>query len=369
MNRSLHRSSLHVGFKRYSSSYLKEPFDIGYPRGSDQEAILRIRNVVFPSKKLSPLDFFVKEGNDKSSWADLNLYKQSKYVNMASRGEYKYTSPKPELSSGYTLFRALNKHIKSKKTADVRWLRLSSKGRETYTMDDNFIEKAHKELVRQWEGWEIVEYLKNGNFDGDANSEFNPFPYLGLYPWEIITDKLILGAKYQELFEFEIDYYDRLIYEALSGRSRCISDMYRGDTDAKTASGYAKLSELEKLQYEARHLKRVKHLEKNRLTSSPILPFMQYVRQLKKDDLNSSLPYRKLVSKAGKLWRELPPEEKTPYKQDFNPNSLEYVHGRLQQKVEITMSYIFEVVGVEGVDSGYDWKEDMENKERWKRVD
>ncbi|CAH2355109.1 hypothetical protein CLIB1423_21S02014 [[Candida] railenensis] len=367
MYRSLNRS-LYVSFRRYSSAYIREPFRIGYPRGFNQEAIGRIRNDVFPSEKLSPLDYFIKEGNDEQSWADLNLYERSKYVNMVSQGEHKYTSPKPELSSGYNLFRALNKHIRSKKTADVRWSRLSNKGRETYTKDANFIEKAHRELVRQWEGWEIVEYLKNGNFDADAHSKFNPFPYSGLYPWEVITDKLISGRKYQELFEFEADYYDRLIYEAFSGRSRCINDMYRDDTDAKTASGYAKLSASEKLQYEARHLRRLNHLEKNRLTSSPISPFMQFVRQLKKEDSNSLLPYRKLVSKAGELWRELSPEEKAPYKRDINPNSLEYVHGRLQQKVEITMSYIFEVGGVEGVDASYDWKEDMESKERWKRV-
>lgn len=109
-------------------------------------------------------------------------------------------------------------------------------------------------------------------------------------------------------------------------------------------------------------------MESNRPVSKTTLPFILYVKQLNKDDQYASLSYKQLVSKAAESWRKLTPEEKQVYKPEISSNSIEYSYDQLQQKVAIVMRYIYEVGGVEGVGSDYNWREDMQSKEQWKQL-
>lgn len=116
--------------------------------------------------------------------------------------------PRPEYATGIKLF-ARQTQIQSRSHIRREWSRLSQTERQFYETDADF-DKLYQQLVRQWRGYEVVEHLKQY----DSLRYWNPFPFLGLFPWEIVRDKLKNSRNNRDKFGFETDYYDILIREA-----------------------------------------------------------------------------------------------------------------------------------------------------------
>lgn len=334
--------------------WTKEPFDIGYPLLSDQ--LLQVRKKVvdklFNTKPITAFEKF-KQDHRLEEWDQLTYSDQLEYEISAIQSNPSHFVQKPVDVRGIDLLQ-LETGIKTKHNLVKKWNSLTRSDQERLTQGPRH-SKLFQERLRIWRGYEIVEYLKQ-NLD---HYNYNPWPLLGLYPWEIVKDKL---RNKQKLLEFEYDYYDVLIKEAFGRNStRQASHIfftdYRTDDSAITRSDlmdkYNKLPPEKVDYYKSKHEKRKQQAI---LGKSPInlIAFHNFYYK----NYHQSV-YRPLLH-ATMDWNGA---DKTPYKpqnSDFGKTRI-YKEQLLDLKTQVVMDYLYYTGGVIGAPPNFNWLANMKS--------
>lgn len=362
-------------FRRFASHYLsnlylKEPYTIGYPTNvAIEREVESLKVRVFQSK--SPEELYSDTDPAGKPWSQLTLYEQSKYSDLAVKIKPKYTSSIPERVSGFSLFRELHSYISTESVVSKNWHALDQKYRDIYS-DPLYVDRAFKERMRIWQGYEIVHHLKL-----QSNPPVNPFVYLGLYPWEVVTHKLRSRTKKKQ-YSFEIDYYDRLIKESFRRFPRTALNIFYNDlrhiapdrakfTYQTVETLFKKrLSEQERNFYKEKCQNHNHFQLTNRAVGRGSNKFLRYVLELQGDQKFRNYAYSDIVKVASEHWKGFKDDEKNKYKYALTGSSRENQDLILKQKVDIVMRYIYEVGGVIDIPADYNWREDMKVKENWK---
>lgn len=367
-----------------SEKWTKEPFDIGYPVSTTQiqHDSKIIREKLFPAKELSEYDYFAKDPHrevNSDHWSQLDNDQTSKYQKLADENRPQYVHPKPKFVTGFDLFKI---ELMLQANQKKYWSSLSKEDKERYN-NSKVNEYLHNEKIRIWQGYEIVEYLKRYL----QTYMHNPYPLLGLYPWEIIKDKL---RDKRVVYEFERDYYDTLIKETFGRNSqRRALQIYYTDAKYQLADevlNYATVSRmfrdlpshqkdyyLEKERKRQEHSKKVKNFPYKKSTA-----YLRYAKEFSRtyepsgeelmsvdSKVSSKNIYKMAITKAaGREWRKLSEEEKQSYESNdmLSSNTRLYKEMILDWKVSMVMDYIYDVGGVTGLNEPYDWRADMHSK-------
>ncbi|CUM50577.1 unnamed protein product [Debaryomyces tyrocola] len=367
-----------------SEKWTKEPFEIGYPVSTSQvkEDSKLLRQKLFPATCLTEYDHFVQDSNrefELNEWNQLDSDQIYKYQKMVDDDKPQYVHPKPQYATGFELFKIelqLNRNEKN------YWSMLSSRDKEGY-YNSQIVERLYNERLRIWMGYEIVAYLKRNL----SKYMFNPYPLLGLYPWEIIKDKLRVKG---DIHDFEKDYYDTLIKEAFGRNSQrkalqiyYTDILHEIDDDnlyyAKVEKMFSSLPPPKKQYYLDKERKRQEHAMKIRLRPyKQKTPYLKFLVQFSKiyeptneelNNLNSKASennMKKLATTkaAAREWKTFTEEQKKLYEDvdKVSSNTRLYKEKILDWKVEMVMDYIYEMGGVYGLQSSYNWREDMHEK-------
>ncbi|ODV77608.1 uncharacterized protein CANTADRAFT_56550, partial [Suhomyces tanzawaensis NRRL Y-17324] len=345
-------------FIRHKSHYLstkwtKEPFSIGYPCNKDSPLRATTHQHLFPDKIATAYDYFIEE-HLPNEWPHISYDEYSRYHRMAIEQGPSYITPPPTPSAGLGLLKSLTGN-RTKNGVVGLWKRLSPEERNRLETPTKW---QYQQQLRVWKGYEVVEYLKRLL---DDNLRWNPYPLLGLYPWEIIKDKLRKKAA----FQFEFDYYDTLIREAFGRNSaRKAKHIFYTDlvhNNPQQHYTWGKVDKLFKqLVPESRsyyHEKEARRLEQSTLTRSPYhsLLFHRYLDQ----HANSTRP----LLDAARGWALLDNNAKRAGEMDRKTtNSRRYKEQLLDIKTAIVMDYLYYTGGVEGIDSDYCWVTDRASK-------
>lgn len=311
-----------------STQWLKEPFDIGYPRAS-KEAL--------PKAPTS----------STASTASTTSTAPTAPNAPLESSDYTPIYPRPVDCRGIDLY-GVQSQISSKSYLKQKWNNLDETTRRKF-IDGPNIDRLYRERLRIWKGYETVEYRKR------YHSSWNPYPSLGLFPWEIVKDKL---RHKKQLFDFELDYYDVLIKEAF-GRNALRTAKHIFYTDychncpdkvswTKLQKEYAKIDPTYYVEKEAR---RQEQALMNRTKYG--LGFMRFYETI----LNSTNSPRPLLE-ACRKWEYL---GKVPQKDRAYTSSTEYREKLLDIKTSIVMDYIYYTGGVIGADK-YHWVQDRQQK-------
>lgn len=281
----------------------------------------------------------------------------------------KYSQPIPRDISGFELFRA-HAGLQDQKFVRRLW-KLLPAGDRAYFEHPKSREWLYNERIRVWQGYEIVAHLKaTASHDG---VQMNPFAVLGLRPWEIIKDKVSLKTP---LEDFEVDYYDMVIGQALSRKRNTrtplgyflknqLSGVFGPLEGNKTSKGslrdqYTKMAPAEQLAYIKRAEKQEKYYEK---LGNGWKKLMHPYNQFRIHDTKAA-SHRSLTESA-LSWSLLSFEEQQQYgsKEAHLPTSPFYKNQIAQWKTEMVMKYVFDVAGAVGVQE-YDWRTDMAERTR-----
>jgi hypothetical protein len=232
----------------------------------------------------------------------------------------------------------------------MKWKRLSEEYKERLIKSEH-IDDLYKHRLRVWQGYEIVSYLKQ-RLDSHC---WNPYPLLGLYPWEIIIDKL---CNKRELYEFEYDYYDVIIKEAFERDYRknwqlYYSDYHEGNDEIdelQVKKLYNQLSSAEKSFYDEKEEIRKQHTT---MLYSPIksVGFRNFFR---KYDTTTRPLYHAILDwkKMGKLQDQYKTNAKAG-RSRANQYEVLYLN------MSIVMDYIYYCGGTIDQPTDYNWLKDM----------
>lgn len=174
---------------------LKFPLKIGYPLLNDIENTHDILSKVLieNDRKSHNIDYLV----DKFSISP-DLFQTPSF-------DFIFTEQKPQKLKGLDLFLYQYKYLKYiERQGRKRFENLKEEWRQPF-YDPTYIERTYDEKLRLWKGYQIVDFLKKY-----LNQSFNPYVYLNLRPWEIISDKVQLKTPN----DYEIDYYDIILENA-----------------------------------------------------------------------------------------------------------------------------------------------------------
>lgn len=331
-------------FKRISSQkcihWNKIPFDIGYPiLGPElQKEKQRISKFLFGSESIDYIN------------TDTSIYK-----------EFVYDQPKK--LHGYDLFSHEAQLVAKQKHPRI-WKELPEEKRSLFNSMSNDI---YIHQLRLWRGYEIVEYLKRY----ELNYSFNPYPLLGLYPWEVIKDKL---RTERPKYDFEVDFYDRLIDETFNRRVKRATSLYAARNDK---GRYDKLPMDEKSWYE-HFAERRKDLITNMVREpqyiSTYLKFYQQnyrnykpteedLLKVTQDGLSPKQQNVAATSTAAMLhWKRLTDSEKACYGSDKRIFSHKYKEEIIDWKLSAVMDYIYKVGFVKNSPTDYDWRSDYKHE-------
>lgn len=319
----------------------KTPFDLGYPILSSelQEEKHRIHKLLFGSQDLEYVD------------TNSSIYRE-------------FVHHQPTKLSGFDLF-SQQAQLLAKQKHKRLWKNLSDDTKQSFDTMKNDI---YLHLLRIWRGYEVVEYIKRY----ENKHRFNPYPLLGLYPWEIIKDKL--RAK-KSPHEFERDYYDNLISESFNRR------FMRPETLFRAQDGHGLFRELlveEKEQFVSLADRRNKfimstsrlpkyssgYLNFYKQNYSDYLPSPKEIRQVPDGKLSVHQRKNAAVSiAAANHWKGLSDHEKVQYSpQDKRIYSHKYKHEILDWKTSMVMDYIYSVGRVRHASLSYNWRNDIKGK-------
>jgi len=341
-------------FKRLSSwssrhGWLKLPFDIGYPVLSEALAKKKaeITEQLF-RQNLTASDYYEMEHPGKK-WHELSYAEQIPYEVRKASSAPTFTRAKPENVRGIDLL-AVQTGIASKQNLRLKWSRLSEQDKERLTKGEHN-DELYKQRLRVWQGYEIVNYLKQRL----GCHRWNPYPLLGLYPWEIIMDKL---SSKRQLYEFEYDYYDVIIKEAFDRDFRkswqlYYSDYHEGNDDideVQVRQLYSQLSSREKSYYDEKEQLRKQHTT---MLYSPIksVGFRNFFRTY---DATTRPLYHAILEwkKMGKLQDQYKTSARAGRSRANN-------YEVLCLNMSIVMDYIYYCGGTVDQPADYNWLEDM----------
>lgn len=269
--------------------------------------------------------------------------------------EFVHDQPVP--LDGYDLFQHEARLLSGQKHRKS-WLLLPKETRAKFVP---YEDSLFRQNLRVWRGYEVVEYIRRYEHE----YRYNPYPFLGLYPWEIIRDKL----KNRKRPKVDLDYYDVLISEFLNRGIRSplgLFTAYNGTKDFK------QLSELEQRHYRERAERRNAYLAELVQAPKYTSPYLAFCKknyrhyQPTEEDIEKvsnrlSLSRRKALAKyvaAAAHWRLLTKEQK----QEYSPGntlffSMKYTDEILDWKVSAVMDYLYRIGGVKDAPPGFDWQQ------------
>lgn len=243
----------------------------------------------------------------------------------------KFTSV-PRRLSGYDLFKRQQAHLVSTYQKQV-WDHLLDQDKHHFHSNPAG-DALFAQEVRVWKGYQIVSYLKNNAKSYDEI--FNPYPYLGLYPWEILYDKF---KNPQKVEAFEIDYYDCLArvktlvvaqvhYKDIRQRwQRLNSDHFTtqlfADVYLLGQSGYAGFW---KQQFGTYHL-------------------------------GNYQTRKQFTEQVVQRWKDLSETERSHYQNlpGVNPRSRLYKDTLVDRKVGRSLVFIYNILGADSLPLDFDW--------------
>lgn len=295
---------------------LAEPFNIGYPRTSQQSA--RYQELV---TRLFPEIEAIEQGDVPRLIAD-------KYIHRI-----------PTKAHGYELYR---QQARYKNSADFKriWNMFSEKDRNHFSSPNPEI---HKNNIRVWQGYEIVEHLRRTATD-DAQS--NPYPYSGLYPWEVLNDKVRHVVEESAL---EYDYFDEIAQSVKRLRGRIPSPNYF----ARLFHGRS-LSELspELQQHYIERAERERQFRSHTPARAPSSGWQLFIQQ---NGFPESETQGRTSSVLSAKWRGLSEQERASFINQHQGyiRTREYREALLDAKTSRILDYVYDVVGPK-----YDWRAD-----------
>lgn len=246
------------------------------------------------------------------------------------------STPPPENLRGFDLYHQIS-HSTRRNNSKARYKTLTGELKEQLESSPN-LDKLHQETLRVWKGYEIVLYIKR-NFPEHA---WNPFPFLGLYPREIIKDKLRLINNKPKLLVFKSDIYDLLIEESF-GPIRDLKLVYcsqvyhlQPDTSTKQFELLFKLltgKELERYQTQVEK-QSLQHMVKTAVSAKSSFYAYYYNKNGLLYDLAKS--WTAISKDDQKKWKL--PKELT--------STTEYFEKMLDLKTKVVLHYM-DIVGVD----------------------
>lgn len=350
-------------FRRYLSWYLpkkwsKEPYDVGYPVLSKelQQEKQRLFQKLFKSKPLKPFEYFQHDEiqHPDQKWDQTDYQDQLNYERIAVDNSPSYFYERPIDVRGIDLLK-LETNIGVKHNLLKKWRSLSIQDQARLNEGS---ETVYNHRIRIWQGYEVVEYLKQ-NLEMYSN---NPYLLLGLYPWEIIKDKL---RNKRNILEFEYDYYDILIKEAF-GRNSTRKPWHIFYTDYVNSHNtdinhdqmmklYHSLPESERDYYSNKY--------KNRqlqtiLQRSPInsIAFHNFYYKNFQNSNNRPLLNATIQWNSNQIDKNL----YKPQNSDFGKSRI-YREQLLDLKTQVVMDYIFYTGGSIGAPPNFNWLTNMKS--------
>ncbi|KAK6457553.1 uncharacterized protein RJT20DRAFT_149184 [Scheffersomyces xylosifermentans] len=334
-----------------STNWSKQPFDIGYPNTSESLLLKR--------KKVHEIMF--GNGIDSGIEANGDHLPEDDELNHLKKPLSEYHE-RPKDVTGIDLLAAETKY-KTRHHLKALWDKFSEKDIQRLNNSPNR-QFLYDERIRIWKGYEIVEHLKRYS----EEHRWNPYPLSGLYPWEVIKDKL---RNTKKLFAFEKDCYDVLIKEAFAGNNRrnayqiFFSDIknQKGISNRswiRVSAEYNRLSNERRAYYEEQEQKRKLFVT---VEKAPLghPPFVVFYKEFERNHPDSRRP----LLEACQSWEELSDSQRAQYVTGSDlPYSRKYKEFKLNLKTQVVMDYIYYTGGVVGVNEDYDWIKDMKDKTR-----
>ncbi|KAK6201342.1 uncharacterized protein RJT21DRAFT_1286 [Scheffersomyces amazonensis] len=327
------------------NNWLSFPFQIGYPYLSPelQKEKDEIHRKLFPEV-------------DPNTNVDVDMLSISERLEY-ERSKIKYSYPKPERLTGFALFKS--QYSTTHFDPNAIWNKLPQESQLLFDHSPN-LDRLHQENIRVWQGYEVVDYLKRTS----SKHDFNPYPFSGLYPWEIVKDKLRDRVHHEHKIEaFELDYYDKLIDEAFDTSTRSAESIFHTQLQAQDPHQLHKPEEITKLYNSLRSEEKQiyedmanRHFE--HLLSWSVIEFYNQARFRKfwNDFMYNTTIEKRPLLEALKEWKSMSDNERKQY----NKASRERIdkEGPLDIQTAMVMDYIYYVGGVEGVQD-YHWFPDM----------
>lgn len=319
----------------------KTPYDLGYPilPSELQEEKHRIHKLLFGSENIEFVD------------TNGSIYRE-------------FVHHQPTKLSGFDLF-SHQAQLLAKQKHKRLWKDLSNDIKQSFgTIKDDI----YLHLLRIWRGYEVVEYIKRY----ENKHRFNPYPFLGLYPWEIIKDKL--RAK-KSPHEFERDYYDNLISESFNRRFMKPATIYRAQNGHVLFKDLLVEEKEQSVSLADRRTKFIMSTSRHPKFSSAYLnfykqnysnysPSREEIRQVPDGKLSVNQRNNAAVSiAAANHWKRLSDHEKVQYSpQDKRIYSHKYKEEILDWKTSVVMDYVYSVGRVRHAPLTYNWRSDFKEK-------
>lgn len=220
--------------------------------------------------------------------------------------------------------------IKSNYHASLLWRRLPRKDQLRF---ENVTPDIHFHLHRIREGYQIAQA---------SDSDENPFYALGLYPWEIVKDKL------RNRPAFGSDIYDWLIQEALLCNRRWASPekVYEGYVAFKDLEPlrFSDLLAIEQQKYKAIAQKKLDFIDHREIIhkNRPASPTNAFDAFAKKHLKGMTGTWQFKLQELGLQWKKMLLEEKKIYGVLKLPvNRRDYREFALEQQTSVVLDYIF----------------------------
>lgn len=239
--------------------------------------------------------------------------------------------------------------LKSKYRASLLWRRLPTKEQLLF---ENAPPEVHCHLHRIRQGYEIVQA---------SASDENPFYDLGLYPWEIVKDKL------RDRALFGSDIYDWLIQEALTCTKLRVSPekVFEGEVainDLKP-SALSSLSAMDQLKYEAIAQKKLDYIDNREIVHGlrPLAPTSAFDAFVKKELKQVVGSWQFKLKELGAQWKRMLAEEKKAYGPLNLPvHRRDYKEFALEQQTSLVLDYIFKYGEVKNFSGDWrQWRDDI----------
>lgn len=263
--------------------------------------------------------------------------------------------PEPQPCTGPELLQALTGV--SRPYARKQY-RMMSQDDQWKLRDTDGLHHGHRHRI--WRGYEVVEWRKRHEEICDG-PDFDPYINTGLYPWEIIKDKL---RKCRQL-SLSSDCYDYYICQALHSKLlRTPFDIYYTDhrlningTSRKVAEKmFWKLGNAEMKLIESATKRNNQHILWSTKVGAANHEFQEFYKR--NVNYNDQRPLYEVV----KAW-EAATVNSHAGDQDLNPrHSTQANEIKLDLQSAIVLDYMYYAGTVEGAPLNYSWAQDMRER-------
>lgn len=225
----------------------------------------------------------------------------------------------------------------------ILWRKLTGEQKELF---QSVTPQVHEHLARIRTGYEL---------SSNSNNVENPYYDLGLFPWEIVKDKLRYPPN------FGADVYDWLIKETFLSTSSWVSpeNMHLGEVlIAGDVRDYSHLPDTTKSRYQIQSEQKMEYiLQRDLLLNNQSLSSKTAFNVFFKTRSSklSNLLVAARLKQVSREWKQLLAKDKKTYGlKRIAPKRRDYKEFKLEQQTSLVMDYIFKFGTVENF-SG-DWR-------------